>query len=99
MTSILPLSGPAPASAAANSAATTRKRDDVQSMAADFEAIFVRQMLSTMRSSSLGEGLFEGQGMQQFRDMQDAKIAESMAQRGVFGIAQMLARHVENKDV
>jgi len=99
MTSILPLSGPAPASAAANPAATTRKRDDVQSMAVDFEAIFVRQMLSTMRSSSLGEGLFEGQGMQQFRDMQDAKIAESLAQRGVFGIAQMLARHVENKDV
>ncbi|MEH6716702.1 rod-binding protein [Parasphingorhabdus flavimaris] len=68
-------------------------------MAADFEAIFVRQMLKTMRTSSLGEGLFDGQGTEQFRDMQDAKVAESMAQQGVFGIAQLLSRHVENKDV
>jgi len=56
-------------------------------------------MLTTMRNSSLGEGLFDGQGGDQFRDMQDAKIADSMAQRGVFGIAQLLSRHLEHKDV
>lgn len=81
------------------SSAATKRQDEIQSMAADFEAIFVRQMLKTMRTSSLGEGLFDGQGTEQFRDMQDAKVAESMAQQGVFGIAQLLSRHVENKDV
>lgn len=63
-------------------------------MAADFEAIFVRQMLATMRTSSLGEGLFDGQGMEQFRDMQDSMLAENMAEKGVFGIANLLTRHV-----
>ena len=81
------------------SSAAAKRQDEIQSMAADFEAIFVRQMLKTMRTSSLGEGLFDGQGTEQFRDLQDAKVAESMAQQGVFGIAQLLSRHVENKDV
>lgn len=68
-------------------------------MAADFEAIFVRQMLKTMRTSSLGEGLFDGQGTEQFRDMQDSKVADTMAEKGVFGIAQLLTRQLENKNV
>ena len=80
-------------------AASDKRQAEIQSMAADFEAIFVRQMLNTMRTSSLGEGLFDGQGTEQFRDMQDAKVAESMAEKGVFGIAQLLTRHLENNDV
>jgi len=94
-----------PTSIATNSPGTSinpvadKQQAEIESMAADFEAIFVRQMLKTMRSSSLGEGLFDGQGMEQFRDMQDAKVAETMGEKGVFGIAQMLTRHLENKDV
>ncbi|WP_430428535.1 rod-binding protein [Parasphingorhabdus sp.] len=99
MTSILPIPSTANAPAANANPAADKRQAEVQSMAADFEAIFVRQMLSTMRTSSLGEGLFEGQGMEQFRDMQDAKVAETMAQKGVFGIAQLLTRHLENRDV
>lgn len=99
MTAILPTPISAASSKVSTNAATDKRQVDIQSMAADFEAIFVRQMLTTMRASSLGEGLFDGQGMEQFRDMQDAKIAESMADKGVFGIAQLLTRHLENKDV
>ena len=80
-------------------AASDKRQAEIQSMAADFEAIFVRQMLKTMRTSSLGEGLFDGQGTEQFRDMQDANVAESMAEKGVFGIAHLLTRHLENNDV
>ncbi|MEP2101862.1 MAG: rod-binding protein [Parasphingorhabdus sp.] len=71
------------------------QKTEAESMAADFEAIFVRQMLSTMRTASLGDGLFDGQGTEQFRDMQDTMLAENMADKGVFGIAALLARHVE----
>lgn len=99
MTTILPLNGPTTTTPAANPAGADKRLANIKTMAADFEAIFVRQMLTTMRNSSLGEGLFDGQGMEQFRDMQDAKIAESMAQKGVFGIAQLLTRHLEDKDV
>lgn len=74
-------------------------KTDAEAMAADFEAIFVRQMLSTMRTASLSEGLFDGQGTEQFRDMQDSMLAENMADKGVFGIAQLLTRHVEKNNV
>lgn len=99
MTAILPTQSAAASSVGSANPAADKRKAEVQSMAADFEAIFVRQMLTTMRSSSLGEGLFDGQGLEQFRDMQDAKIAESMAEKGVFGISQLLTRHLENKDV
>lgn len=99
MTSILPpASGPA-SSLGPTSPANDKRKAEIQSMAADFEAIFVRQMLKTMRTSSLGEGLFDGQGTEQFRDMQDSKVADTMAEKGVFGIAQLLTRQLENKNV
>ncbi len=99
MTAIFPSQGLASPSPATTTTGSPRKTDGVQTMAADFEAIFVRQMLTAMRSASLGEGLFDGQGMEQFRDLQDAKIAETIAQRGVFGISQLLTQHLENPDV
>ncbi len=71
-------------------------KNAAEKMAADFEAIFARQMLSAMRTSSLGEGLFDGQGMEQFRDMQDNMLAENMADKGIFGIANLLTSHVVN---
>ncbi|MEP2988219.1 MAG: rod-binding protein [Parasphingorhabdus sp.] len=71
-------------------------KNAAEKMAADFEAIFARQMLSAMRTSSLGEGLFDGQGMEQFRDMQDTMLAENMADKGIFGIANLLTSHVVN---
>ncbi|GAA0466763.1 hypothetical protein GCM10009096_04310 [Parasphingorhabdus litoris] len=71
------------------------QKNEAEAMAADFEAIFVRQMLSTMRTASLGDGLFDGKGTEQFRDMQDAMLAENMADKGVFGIADLLTRHVD----
>ncbi|QTD55433.1 rod-binding protein [Parasphingorhabdus cellanae] len=88
---IAPQSLANPVSDAANGSKTP-----LETMAADFEAIFVRQMLSTMRASSLGEGLFDGQGTEEFRDMQDSMLAKDMADKGVFGVAELLSRHVQN---
>lgn len=99
MTAILPTAGGGATSPIQSDPSLAKRKAEIQSMAADFEAIFVRQMLTTMRSSSLGEGLFDGEGLEQFRDMQDAKLAESMAQRGVFGVAELLTRHMEKLDV
>lgn len=89
------------AASATNAAKTpaTGAKAETEEMAANFEAIFVRQMLSTMRTASLGEGLFDGQGMEEFRDMQDSMLAENMSKKGVFGIAELLTRHVERKNV
>jgi flagellar protein FlgJ len=77
------------------SAATAAKpqapRDPALEKAAKaFEAIFLRQMIGAMRSSSMGEGIFDSSATEQFRDMADAKTADNMAATGKFGVADLL---------
>lgn len=66
--------------------------------AQQFEAIFLRQMISSMRSASLGEDLLGSSATDQFRDMADARTADSMAEKGSLGIAEMLMRQFGAKD-
>lgn len=73
-------------------AAGTTDRAGLQKAAQQFEAIFLRQMIGAMRSSSLGDGLLDSSASDQFRDMADARTADSMAQTGSLGIADMLLR-------
>lgn len=101
MTGINPY-GHHPAASSINAAKPAVKAQasaEVKEMAADFEAIFIRQMLSTMRTSSLGEGLFDSQATEEFRDMQDAQLAKNMAGKGVFGVAELLTRHLDKTGV
>lgn len=64
----------------------------IKNAARQFEAIFLRQMIASMRGPSLGEDLFGSDASNQFRDMSDARLADSMA--GKFGIATMLERQL-----
>jgi peptidoglycan hydrolase FlgJ len=67
-----------------------RSGEDLKAAAKQFEAIFLRQMIAAMRAPSLGDELFGSDAANQFRDMSDARLADSMA--GKFGIAQMLEK-------
>ncbi|WP_380872559.1 hypothetical protein ACFB49_34840 [Sphingomonas sp. DBB INV C78] len=60
--------------------------------AQQFEAVFLRQMISSMRSASLGEDILGSSASDQFRDMSDARTADSMAEKGALGIAEMLMK-------
>lgn len=62
-----------------------------------FEAIFLRQMLSSMRSNSLSEGLFDSSATEQFRDMADSRTADEMSKSGSFGIAELLLKQFAPK--
>ncbi len=64
----------------------------IRETAQQFEAIFLRQMIASMRSPSLGDDLFGSDASNQFRDMSDARLADSMA--GTFGIAQLLEKQL-----
>ena len=65
-------------------------RADLAKAAEQFEAIFLRQMMGAMRSASLSEGLTDSSATDQFRDMADARTADSMAKTGSLGIAELL---------
>jgi peptidoglycan hydrolase FlgJ len=66
----------------------------LKSAAQAFEAVFLRQMIGSMRQASLGDGMFDNEASEQFRDMADSKTADTMAQHGVLGIAEMLEKQL-----
>lgn len=67
---------------------------DVKKVAQRFEAIFVRQMLGTMRQAKLAEDVFGSSATDNFREMADARTAEDVATLGQFGIAQLIERQL-----
>lgn len=77
---------------------TNAKREQLKAAAQQFEAVFLRQMIGSMRQASLAEDdlLSGGRAAEQFRDMSDAKLADSMSQKGSFGIAEMLLKQFDN---
>ncbi|HKT76345.1 MAG TPA: rod-binding protein [Sphingobium sp.] len=73
------------------------QKAQLEKVARQFEAIFLRQMIGTMRQSGGGEGIFDSSATEQFRDMSDARTADSMAEKGALGIAEMLLRQYESR--
>ena len=65
---------------------------ELRAVAKQFEAIFARQMIGSMRTAKLGDDLLGSDAGDQFRDMADARLAENMADKGTFGIAEMLVK-------
>jgi flagellar protein FlgJ len=69
-------------------------RERLARAAQQFEAIFVRQMLAAARKSEFGGDLLGGQGLDNFRQMQDEHFAELAAKQGSFGLGTMIERHL-----
>ncbi|MCW2362070.1 MULTISPECIES: rod-binding protein [Sphingobium] len=82
-------------------APTSPKANDdhaaLQKAAKAFEAVFTRQLLSSMRQASLGEEIGGGSGLDQFREMQDAHMAEGLATKGGLGIAELILQQLDHK--
>lgn len=65
--------------------------DNLKKAGQRFESIFVNMMLSSMRKAKLTDGdLFDSQAINQFRDMQDQQIAQSMASTTPLGIGKAM---------
>ncbi|HLZ78620.1 MAG TPA: rod-binding protein [Sphingomonas sp.] len=84
---------PSPLAATPDTQATAQQTK-LKSAAQAFEAVFLRQMIGAMRQSGPGDGMLDNEASNQFRDMADSKMADSMAQKGVLGIAEMLLKQV-----
>lgn len=88
---------PSNAAAGTSAAAPTPASPDqakLKKAAQAFEAVFVRQLIGSMRSASgdENEGLFDSEATKQFQDMADSKTADAMAQKGALHIADMLVK-------
>ncbi|RKY37745.1 MAG: hypothetical protein DRP78_00195 [Candidatus Omnitrophota bacterium] len=57
----------------------------------DFEAVFINNLLHTMRQTVQKSELFGGaQGEEIFQDLQDSAISKEMAKTNQMGLSQML---------
>lgn len=90
---------PAASAATATAAATTAadpKSDartaDLRKAAESFEAVFLRQMIGAMRGATKGDTLLGSDAGNQFRDLMDSRLADDMAGKQSFGIAEMVLK-------
>ena len=75
--------------------ATAARKAELAKAAQAFEAVFLRQMIGSMRQATLADDAFGSSASNQFRDMQDARLADSMAEKSAFGIAEMLLKQFD----
>jgi flagellar protein FlgJ len=87
-------SNPAAAATAANTPAPAASPEmaKLKKAAQAFEAVFLRQMIGSMRQAGLADGALDSDATKQFQDMSDAKTADVMAGKGALGIADMLVK-------
>lgn len=88
----LPIAKPAAAAAAATPGKSEADQAELRKAAQSFEAIFLRQMIGAMRSATDGDTLLGSSATDQFRDLMDARVAEDMAGKQSFGIADMVLK-------
>ena len=67
-----------------------QSKENLEAAGKRFEAIFVGMMLKSMRGAKLSEGLFESKALDQFRDMQDQQLAQTMAAHAPIGIGKAM---------
>lgn len=70
---------------------TETDRQKLSAVAKQFEAIFMRQMLSAARKTDFGgDQLFSSQALDTFNQMQDEHFADVTAQTGTLGFASII---------
>ena len=85
-----PATGGSSRTPATGGEANIQRQQELRQAAQAFEAVFIRQLIGSMRTAKLADDMFGSQATDQFRDMADARLADTMSQRGTFGIADML---------
>ncbi|MEZ5542592.1 MAG: flagellar assembly peptidoglycan hydrolase FlgJ [Pseudomonadota bacterium] len=73
-------------------AAGQQSPEALRETARQFEALFVQSMLKAMRDASPGDGMFESDQTQFYRDIYDRQLALEMVKGRGLGIADMLVR-------
>ena len=71
--------------------------ETVEKVAREFESLFVRMMIKSMRDTSIGDELFDSDASKQYRDMYDQQMAVNISQQGGFGLADVLVRQLLNQ--
>lgn len=69
----------------------------LEEVAAQFESIFLQQMLKSMRDATVKSDLFDSSQMDTYQGMADQQIALKLAEGGGIGLARMMVEQMQSK--
>jgi len=74
--------------------ARTDAKSAMRETAQQFEAMFLQQMMKSMRDASFKSDLVESSGKETFEAMFDKEVSMGMARRNSIGLADLLVKHM-----
>lgn len=86
-----------PVSSLSTASVTPATAPSLRKAAEGFEAVMLRQMIATMRKAKLADDMFGSSATDNFRELADARTADSIASLGQFGIADMIEKQLSAK--
>lgn len=76
--------------------ATKNPNAALEDVAAQFESIFLQQMLKSMRDATVKSELFDSSQMDTYQSMADQQLAVSLAESGGIGLARMMVEQMQS---
>ena len=77
--------------------ATKNPNAALEEVAAQFESIFLQQMLKSMRDATVKSDLFDSSQMDTYQSMADQQLAVQLAEQGGIGLARMMVEQMQTQ--
>jgi flagellar protein FlgJ len=68
----------------------------LRKVAKQFESMYIKMMLKSMRQASMGDPLFDSDAAKMYRSMFDNQLAIDLSNHGGFGLAKMLMQQLQH---
>ena len=77
--------------------ATKNPNVAVEEVAAQFESLFLQQMLKTMRDATVKSDLMNSDSTDTYQSMADQQLALQLSEQGGIGLARMMVEQMQTK--
>ena len=77
--------------------ATKNPNAALEEVAAQFESIFLQQMLKSMRDATTKSDLFDSSQMDTYQSMADQQLAVQLSEQGGIGMARMMVEQMQTR--
>ena len=77
--------------------ATKNPNAALEDVAAQFESIFLQQMLKSMRDATTKSDLFDSSQMDTYQSMADQQLAVQLSEQGGIGLARMMVEQMQTR--
>jgi len=77
--------------------ATANPNAAIEEVAAQFESLFLQQMLKSMRDATVKSDLFDSNQIETYQSMADQQLALQLAEQGGIGLARMMVEQMQTR--